>query len=86
MEQNNKHTMQIEYGQGFLATFVGDVLSFNEKQIIMRLRIGDKVQVLGDNLKINGFNKQLGELRVVGNVQTVKYLPSAKQKFKKFFG
>lgn len=86
MEQNKKHTMQIEYGQGFLATCVGDVLSFNERQIIIRLALGERVHVIGENLRINGFNKQLGELRVVGKVQIVKYLPTVKQKLKRFFG
>ena len=86
MEQNKKHTMQIEYGQGFLATAVGEVVGFNEKEIVFRLNLGEKVCVLGEGLKINAFNKQLGELRVVGNVLLVKYISSTKQKIKKIFG
>ena len=86
MEQNKKHTIQIEYGQGFISTAIDDVLAFNEKQIILKLSSGDKVQVSGDNLKLSGFNKQLGELRVSGSVVAVKYIFSVKQKLKKFFG
>ena len=86
MESNKKHTLQIELGQGFIATFVVDVLTFNERQIVVRLATAEKVHVLGENLKINAFNKQSGELRVVGVVQNVKYLPSVKQRVKRFLG
>ena len=82
MEQNKKHTMQIEYGQGFLATAVGEVVVFNEKEIRFRLISNEKACVLGENLKINSFNKQLGELKVMGNVFMIKYVHSAKQKLK----
>ena len=86
MESNKKHTLQIELGQGFIATFVVDVLTFNERQIVVRLATAEKVHVLGENLKINAFNKQSGELRVVGVVQNVKYIPSVKQRVKRFLG
>ncbi len=86
MEQNKKHTLQIEHGQGFIAAAVADVLSFNEGQITVRLTSGERLTVYGAGLKINGFNKQSGELKVVGAVQTVKYIPSVKQKFRKLFG
>ena len=85
MEQNKKHTMQIEYGQGFCSTAVGEVIAFNEREIRLRLNSGERVCVYGENLKINAFNKQLGELRVVGMISAVKYQFSARQKFKKLF-
>ena len=86
MEQNKKHTMQIEFGQGFCATCVSEVVSFSEREIRFRLTTGEKVCVLGGNLRINAFNKQLGELRVVGVVSSLKYLNTARQKIKKLFG
>ena len=86
MEQNKKHTIQIVYVQGFFATAVSEVIAFNEREIRLRLATGEKVCVCGENLKINVFNKQQGELRVVGAVSAVKYLNSAKQKIKKLFG
>ena len=86
MEQNKKHTLQLEYGQGFFATGIAEVVVFNEKEIILRLDLGEKLSIFGENLKINVFNKQQGELRVVGAVSAVKYLNSAKQKIKKLFG
>ena len=85
MEQNKKHTMQIEYGQGFLATAVGEVVAFNERGIRLRLATGEKVCVCGENLKINAFNKQLGDLRVAGAISVVKYSYSAKQKIRNLF-
>ena len=85
MEQNKKHCMQIEYGQGFFAMAISEVVAFNEREIRLRLTSGEKAYVYGNNLKINAFNKQLGELRVVGEVSAVKYLNSAKQKIKKIF-
>ncbi len=86
MEQNKKHTLQIEQGQGFVASCVGEVIAFNEKEVKIRLISGERVFVLGENLKINAFNKQTGELRVVGVIYAVRYLNSAKQKIKKIFG
>ena len=86
MEQNKKHTVQLEYGQGFFATGIVEVVVFNEKEMVLRLDSGEKLCVLGENLKINAFNKQQGELCVVGSVAVVKYLNSAKQKIKKLFG
>ena len=85
MEQNTKHTMQIEYGQGFFATAVSEVISFNEREIRLRLATGEKVCVCGENLKINAFNKQVGDLRVVGAIFVVKYTYSAKQKIRNLF-
>ena len=85
MEQNKKHTLQLEYGQGFFATGIAEVAVFNEKEIILRLDLGEKLSVFGENLKINAFNKQLGDLRVAGAISVVKYSYSAKQKIRNLF-
>ncbi|MBR2337372.1 MAG: YabP/YqfC family sporulation protein [Clostridia bacterium] len=86
MEQNKKHTILIEHGQGFVSTATEEVLSFNEKEMKISVFSGEKVYIFGDKLRINGFNKQTGELRVVGEVSSVKYSSSTRQKFKKLFG
>lgn len=86
MENNKKHTLQIEIGQGFISTSTEEVVAFNEKEIKFRLKSGEKVIVTGENLRINGFNKQLGELKVVGDVSVVKYVQLVGQKIKKLLG
>ena len=86
MENSKNHSLQIEYGQGFVASGVIEVVGFNEREIRFKTDFGVKGVVLGDNLKINSFNKQTGELKVCGQINSVKYgakpLSSVKNLFK----
>lgn len=73
MENGKNHGLQIEYGQGLMATAVGDVTAFNEREIRFKTLSGVKTVVCGENLKITSFNKQTGELKISGGVNSVKY-------------
>ena len=73
MENIKNHSLQIEYGQGLVASGVAEVVGFNEREIRFKTDSGVKTIVLGDNLKINAFNKQTGELKVGGAINSVKY-------------
>ena len=73
MENGKNHSLQIEYGQGLMATEVGDVTAFNDREIRFITTLGVKTIVCGENLKITSFNKQTGELKIYGVVNSVKY-------------
>lgn len=85
MEQNKNHSVKIESGQGFFATAIAEVLSFNEKEIRLAIFGGGRLIVLGENLKISGFNNQLGELKVSGKVLSLKYLSAVISPVKRLF-
>ncbi|MBQ7374198.1 MAG: hypothetical protein IJW64_06560 [Clostridia bacterium] len=86
MDKNIRHTLLIEQGQGLIATAVLEVSSFNEKEIRLNLSTGGKLAVFGEKLKINGFDKNSGELKLSGAVLCVKYATSTSSKIKKLFG
>lgn len=73
MENGKNHGLQIEYGQGLMATAVVDVIAFNEREIRFKINSGEKTVVYGENLKITAFNKQTGELKIGGLINSVKY-------------
>ena len=86
MDKNIKHTVFIEYGQGLIATAVGEVLYFNEREIKLKLLSGERLLVMGEKLKINGFDKNCGELKLLGAIISVRYVAPTSSKFKKLFG
>lgn len=85
MEINKNHSLKIEYGQGLTATAVEDLISFNENEIKISLVGKNRVVVLGEKLTVGGFNKQSGELRVCGNIHSVKYLSAHLSPVKRLF-
>jgi hypothetical protein len=85
MELNKNHSLKIEYGQGLTANTVSDVLFFNDREIRVLLEGKSKICIIGEKLKINGFNKQSGELKVGGMIINVKYLASSTSAIKRFF-
>jgi hypothetical protein len=85
MENNKNHSLQIDYGQGLMATAVLEVTSFNEREIKLSLASGQRLAVNGEKLKIVGFNRQCGELKLSGVIIGVRYFNSASSQFKKIF-
>ena len=84
MEQNKNHSLTIEYGQGLIATGVVDVIAFSEREVRLALSVS-RLLIVGEKLKITGFNKSNGELRVNGTVGSVKYLQAPLSPVKRFF-
>lgn len=50
-----------------------EVISFNEKEVKLRLKNGRKITLTGDGFKITSFNEQNGNLTVSGKVSSIKY-------------
>lgn len=86
MDKNTKHTLLVDYESGVVATAVGEVSYFNEKEVKLNLLTGVRLLIVGEKLKINGFDRSSGELKLSGVVYSVKYCTSTSFKFKKFFG
>ena len=85
MENNKNHSLQIEYGQGLTATAVLEVTSFNEREIKLSLSSGQRLAVNGEKIKIVGFNRQSGELKLSGVIIGVRYFSGASGQLKKIF-
>lgn len=65
-------------------TLVTSVDSYSEQ--ILRLTVGqNKVSIIGENLKIEAFNKQSGNLTVDGSINEIKYNVSKKPILKRLF-
>lgn len=75
----------IEYKKSFTASGVGDVISFNDREIRLSLVEGGRVCITGEGLKIVGFEKRTGEFKMVGAVVAVKFLSGAQTTLKRFF-
>ena len=75
----------IEYKKSLIASSVGDVISFNEREIKLKLEDGGRVNIAGDNLKIVGFEKRTGEFKLAGVVLSVKFLGGASSPLAKLF-
>ena len=84
MEQSKNHSLTVEYGQGLVATGVVDVVAFSEREIRLALSVS-RLLIVGEKLKITGFNKSNGELRVNGVVGSIKYLQAPLSPVKRFF-
>mgnify|MGYP002521566916 CR=1 FL=1 len=75
----------IEYKKSLVASGVGDVISFNEREIRLNLAEGGKVLICGEGLKIVKFEKKTGEFKLIGAVGSVKFLSGGQTALKRFF-
>lgn len=86
-EQNgiNNEKLIIEGRRHLSLTGVESVDSFNEQCLKLTV-IGNKMQILGENIKISAFNKSNGNFCAEGEFYEIKYyhkkLPAIKRVFK----
>ena len=85
MENGKNHSLQIEYGQGLMATEVGEVTAFNDREIRFITTLGVKTIVCGENLKITSFNKSSGDFRAEGDFVKISYEGKKVPVLKKIF-
>ena len=81
MEQTKNHIVNIDNRNALSASGISDVTSFNEREVRLTLCGGGKMVISGDAMKIDGFSKQTGEVRIYA----VKYSDMAIPSVKKFF-
>lgn len=71
--QENKHTVTIEQRKYLTVNAVESVVAFSEVKIILSLIGGERMSVVGSNLKITGFSKTNGTFAAEGTVTSVSY-------------
>ena len=85
MEQTKNHIVNIDNRNALSASGISDVTSFNEREVRLTLCGGGKMVISGDAMKIDGFSKQTGEVRIGGRIYAVKYSDMTIPSVKKFF-
>lgn len=71
--QENKHSVIIEQRKNITVSAVESVVAFSEVKIILSLLGGERMSVLGTDLKITGFSKTSGSFVAEGTVTSVSY-------------
>ena len=79
------HQLSLEEQKKLCLTDVKEVAYFTEKEIRVLLNNGIKLDIAGENLKINTFNNQSGAFSLVGKVKTIKYLAGGDSIVKRLF-
>ena len=71
--QDNKHIVTIEQRKNLTVNAVESVVAFSEVKIILSLLGGERMSVVGSNLKITGFSKTNGTFAAEGTITSVSY-------------
>lgn len=71
--QENKHSVILEQRKNLSISGVDSVASFSEVKITLLLTGGERMQILGTNLKIVGFSKASGTFQAEGEFTSVSY-------------
>ena len=73
MQDNVKHSVSIEQRKNITVNGVESVTAFSEVKIILILVGGERMHVVGSNLKISGFSKTNGTFTAEGSISGVSY-------------
>lgn len=90
-EQVKKSNVFVEDRKKVTITGVIEVVSFDEEKVLLST-ILDKLEIVGNNLKICNLDIKNGEVSISGTIHECKYLGDRKSKnannklFKKFIG
>lgn len=72
MTENAKHTLNLELRKLLTLTGVTEVISSDEKQVILNTT-GGRLKVLGTSLSIGKLNVETGELALSGSINLLEY-------------
>ncbi len=81
--ENNNHKIIIEDRSQILISSVLEVLSFSDKEIKIKLFNSTVIKIIGENLKIIGFDNQSGNLKMKGLLSSLAYKGKEENFFKK---
>ncbi len=73
MQENNKHSVILEQKKSLTVSGVESVVSFSEAKIVLSLLGGERMHVVGAELKITGFSKTSGSFTAEGEVMGISY-------------
>ena len=71
--QDNKHSVSIEQRKIITISGVESVTAFSEVKILLALLDGEKMSVVGSDLKITGFSKSSGSFTAEGIIIGLSY-------------
>lgn len=80
--EEKKHNLFIRSRQRMELTGVSDVSNFDEEEIIVQIG-GISMSIEGENLRIEKFNSESGELNLVGMINGLFYYSKKPEKKKK---
>ena len=73
MQENGKHTIELEQRKNLTVSGVESVASFSEAKIVLKLLSGERMNVIGSGLKITGFSKTSGTFTAEGEFMGLSY-------------
>lgn len=73
MQENLKHSVNIEQRKSISVTGVESVVAFSEVKIILKLQDNQRMHVVGTGLKIIGFSKTNGTFLAEGSITGMTY-------------
>ena len=71
--RNISHKLTLDNRKEVLLTGVKDVVSFDEKEILLQTSEG-RLQIRGSQLHVKGLNLEKGEAALAGHVDSLVYL------------
>ncbi len=71
--QESKHSVIIEQRKALIVNAVESVTAFSEVKIVLSLLGGERLTVIGSELKITAFSKTNGTFSAEGTVTGVQY-------------
>ena len=71
--QEMKHSVLVEQRKNITVNAVESVVAFSEVKILLSLIGGERMSVLGSDLKITAFSKSSGSFTAEGTVTSVSY-------------
>ena len=79
------HSVSLQEQKVFTATEIKEVVSFNDKEVVLLGKDDNRIVIEGGDLKINGFSKEGGNFALSGQIKAVKYAGAKESILKKLF-
>ena len=73
MQETTKHSIILEQRKNLSISGVESVISFSEVKIVLSLSGGEKLHIVGTDLKITNFSKTNGAFTAEGTVVGITY-------------
>lgn len=73
MQEVNKHSVSLEQRKNLTVSGVESVAAFSQVRIMLVLQGGEKMHVVGSDLKIVGFSKTNGSFTAEGQITGISY-------------
>ncbi|MBQ9781754.1 MAG: YabP/YqfC family sporulation protein [Clostridia bacterium] len=81
--ESNTHKIIIENRSENIITSVLEVLSFSDKELKIKLVNSTIIKIIGENLKIIGFDNQSGNFKAKGLMVSINYKGKEESFFKR---